>query len=157
MFTPGPWYVECKGKDLLVKYRDNNCTDPVICTMESDVLFDRPNPNTSELANASLVAAAPEMYNMLAKLSAMLTDINAHVAVAEIEALLRKADGTHSIKQPTLSLLNKAYDGEGLHDVGRDVSEAFDAKFNKVVEQIPVDEYGFQRGVFTVSVKWSLS
>lgn len=157
MFTPGPWHIAEKDTDLLIMYSDHNCTYPVICKMETDVLFDKPNPNVHELANANLVAAAPEMYNMLTKLSAMLTDINAHAVVSEIESLLRKADGTDSTKQPVLSLLNKEYDGEGLYDVGRDVTEAFDAKFNKIVEQIPVDEYGFQRGIFTVSVKWSLS
>ena len=44
-------------------------------------------------ANAALIATAPEMYWMLAKLSGLLTDINAHSVVKEIETLLSKARG----------------------------------------------------------------
>ena len=44
-------------------------------------------------ANAALIAAAPEMYEMLEKLSMQLTCINAHKAVDEIERLLKKARG----------------------------------------------------------------
>jgi hypothetical protein len=44
-------------------------------------------------ANCHLIAAAPEMYAMLDRLSSQLTDINAHSAANEIEALLAKARG----------------------------------------------------------------
>lgn len=44
-------------------------------------------------ANAHLIAAAPELYAMLEKLSGQLTDINAHRAADEVESLLSKARG----------------------------------------------------------------
>lgn len=43
--------------------------------------------------DAALIAAAPEMYEMLSELSGQLTDINAHAHVRRIERLLAKARG----------------------------------------------------------------
>ncbi len=51
-------------------------------------------------------------------------------------------------------IFNKNYDGESLYDLARDVHECFDHRFNPLVKDIPVDEYGFQKGKFVVSVKW---
>jgi hypothetical protein len=51
-------------------------------------------------------------------------------------------------------LFRKEYDGESLYDVDRDVSEAFQGDFNSLVYAIPVDEHGFQRGRFTVTIEW---
>jgi hypothetical protein len=51
-------------------------------------------------------------------------------------------------------IFEKKYDGETLYDLGRDIHECFDKSFNPKVENIPVDEYGFQQGNFVVSVKW---
>ncbi|WNV47271.1 hypothetical protein ENKO_162 [Klebsiella phage fENko-Kae01] len=53
------------------------------------------------------------------------------------------------------TIFQKEYDGESIHDVQRDVMEAFNAKFNPVVSEIPQDENGFQEGQFMVTVKWS--
>ncbi len=53
-----------------------------------------------------------------------------------------------------LKLLRKSYDGESICDVHRDFAEAFDARFTEQLKQIPVDEYGFQQGTFTVTVVW---
>ncbi len=41
-------------------------------------------------------------------------------------------------------IFEKKYDGENLYDLGRDIHECFDKRFNPKVENIPVDEYGFQ-------------
>jgi hypothetical protein len=54
-----------------------------------------------------------------------------------------------------MKLFEGKYSGESLYDVGRDVSEAFDADFNPIVAQIPSDEYGFQEGTFKVTIEWS--
>lgn len=54
-----------------------------------------------------------------------------------------------------MNIFEKEYDGESLYDVQRDVIEAFDARFNPNVEDIPQDKYGFQRGTFTVKIEWS--
>lgn len=52
------------------------------------------------------------------------------------------------------TIFNKEYDGESICDVQRDVIEAFSTDFNKEIIEIPVDEYGFQKGTFVVSIKW---
>ena len=51
-------------------------------------------------------------------------------------------------------LFKKAYDGESVVDIDRDVSECFDARFNQVAAQIPQDEHGIQKGKFTVQITW---
>lgn len=53
-----------------------------------------------------------------------------------------------------ITLFEKDYNGESLYDLGRDVSEVFDASFNSLIEKIPTDEHGFQAGTFTVSIVW---
>lgn len=53
-----------------------------------------------------------------------------------------------------LELLNKDYDGESICDVSRDVSEAFLPEFTENAGKIPVDEYGFSLGKFTVLITW---
>jgi len=52
-------------------------------------------------------------------------------------------------------IFSKAYDGESICDVDRDVSEAFQEDYNSLVKDIPSDEYGIQKGIFTVTVTWS--
>jgi hypothetical protein len=54
-----------------------------------------------------------------------------------------------------ITLLKKAYDGESICDVFRDVSEAFDADFTPEAKQIPSDEYGFALGKYVVEIRWS--
>lgn len=51
-------------------------------------------------------------------------------------------------------IFKKEYDGESLCDVERDMSEAFDPRFNIDVQDIPVDEYGFSQGTFKVTIEW---
>lgn len=54
----------------------------------------------------------------------------------------------------TVNVFEKEYDGESLYDLSRDVSEAFDVRYNPVVGSIPTDEHGFQRGTFRVVIEW---
>lgn len=54
----------------------------------------------------------------------------------------------------TTMILSKAYDGESIVDVGRDVGECFDSSFNPVISTLPTDEYGFIKGKFVVNVQW---
>ncbi len=51
-------------------------------------------------------------------------------------------------------IFDKEYDAESLYDLGRDIHECFDHRFNPSVKDIPVDEHGFQQGTFVVSVNW---
>lgn len=51
-------------------------------------------------------------------------------------------------------LLAKAYSAEELCDVGRDVHEAFDERFTPAAAGIPKDEYGFDEGVFEITITW---
>ena len=54
----------------------------------------------------------------------------------------------------TCTLLDKIYDGESICDVARDVHEAFIADFTPQVNNIPVDQHGFQKGSFKVTITW---
>jgi len=51
------------------------------------------------------------------------------------------------------TVFDKTYSAEELADVDRDICEAFDD--NPVVEEIPVDEKGFQKGTFKVTITWT--
>jgi hypothetical protein len=53
-----------------------------------------------------------------------------------------------------ISIFNKRYDGEGIADVGRDISEAFDEDYNEAMKNVTTDEHGIPRGGFVVSVLW---
>ena len=53
------------------------------------------------------------------------------------------------------TVFSKDYDGESICDLGRDIIESFDPRFNPLMDEIPQDEYGFQNGTFTVSVVWT--
>lgn len=54
-----------------------------------------------------------------------------------------------------MKMFEQQYDGESICDVPRDVHEAFSSTFNPVIRNIPVDEYGFQQGTFTITIQWS--
>lgn len=47
----------------------------------------------------------------------------------------------------------KSYDGGEIYfsDLSRDIDEAFEGQ---IMKTIPVDEHGFQKGSFTVSILW---
>lgn len=51
-------------------------------------------------------------------------------------------------------LHQKDYDGESLHDLGRDVEECFNVDFNPPAMEIPTDEYGFHKGTFRITIEW---
>ena len=55
-----------------------------------------------------------------------------------------------------LILLNQDYDSESLCDVGRDVMESFDPKFNPVAELVdkyyPQDRHGFSEAIYRVQI-----
>jgi two-component SAPR family response regulator len=78
-FTPAPWQVFRKESSVGCK--------------EGQGIAELWRDGDERKANAALIAAAPEMYEMLSKLSMQLTAINAHKAVNDIEQLLAKARG----------------------------------------------------------------
>lgn len=53
-------------------------------------------------------------------------------------------------------LLNKEYDSESLCDVGRDVMESFNPKFNSRAEMVddfyPKDKHGFSEAIYRVQI-----
>lgn len=57
--------------------------------------------------------------------------------------------------QPEKLVFKKKYSDEELCDLGRDIHEAFDERFNPAVAGIPCDEHNFRTGQFTVTVTWS--
>jgi hypothetical protein len=52
-------------------------------------------------------------------------------------------------------LFNKKYDDESLYDLGRDIEEAIDQRFNDLISKLPKDEDGFTKGTFTVTIEWT--
>ena len=54
-----------------------------------------------------------------------------------------------------MEIFSKQYDGESIVDLNRDVSEAFDERFNNIVRSVPKDEYCIHQGTFTVTITWS--
>lgn len=54
----------------------------------------------------------------------------------------------------SIKIFEKDYDGESLYDLGRDVNESLEPRFNPVVDSIPTDDLGFQIGTFKVNIEW---
>jgi hypothetical protein len=52
-------------------------------------------------------------------------------------------------------VFEKSYDGESIVDIYRDVAEAVSAEYNPVMDQIPIDQYGFSTGRFRVVIEWA--
>lgn len=88
-FTKGPWISKEESGAFDIE------SDNLLIGVVLGVDLDHTGFNVCNecQANAHLIAAAPDMYGMLESLSEQLTDINAHQAVNEIEALLAKARG----------------------------------------------------------------
>jgi len=88
-FTKGEWTVNDEGG--LIEINSMSGTVGTVWGFDPD----HTGCNISEEShcNAHLIAAAPDMYAMLEKLSGQLTDINAHRAADEVEMLLAKARG----------------------------------------------------------------
>ena len=89
-FTPEPWIVR--------KWDGNNWPDKRIsigCAESKEALFISPRyadiESESVKANANLVAAAPDMYNLLNKI--LNADYSLEWSMGEIEELLAKARG----------------------------------------------------------------
>lgn len=51
-------------------------------------------------------------------------------------------------------IFEKEYDGESLIDIERDLEEAFNPRFNPLVNYVPVDQYGFHKGTFKMIIEW---
>ena len=50
-------------------------------------------------------------------------------------------------------IFEKEYCGESISDLPRDINEAFDPEFNKLIRTIPVDEYGFLEGYYKIHIE----
>lgn len=53
-----------------------------------------------------------------------------------------------------MKIFEKDYSSEELCDLSRDIYEAFDEKFNPIMADIPIDQYNFHKGSFTVKIIW---
>jgi len=51
-------------------------------------------------------------------------------------------------------IFRKDYSAEELCDVERDVIEAFDPRFNDIINDLPMNKDGFIEGNFTVTIQW---
>jgi len=52
-------------------------------------------------------------------------------------------------------IFHKQYDGESMVDLDRDITEAFDSRFNPQSKIITADEYGLFKGTFNVTITWN--
>lgn len=95
-FTKGEWFIsECNFVDGCIITSKSREGMVQICSVDS-AYFDGCERNNFEIeqeANAYLMKSSPKMYEMLSKLSSMMTDINAHAVANEIESLLAEARG----------------------------------------------------------------
>lgn len=53
-----------------------------------------------------------------------------------------------------MEIFKQTYAGESLYDVDRDISECFQNDYNPKIAGVPVDEHGFHKGTFVVTVTW---
>jgi hypothetical protein len=58
------------------------------------------------------------------------------------------------LKRRMMKLFEKIYDGESIVDFGRDMDEVLMQCYNPLMADIPVDEHGFSKGKFTVTIEW---
>ena len=54
-----------------------------------------------------------------------------------------------------MEIFSQVYSGESLYDLDRDVSEAISSEYNPKAAAVPVDEHGFQKGTFKVTIEWT--
>ena len=88
-FTPGPWSISVNLRDDAHGcFWEGKCVISVHGDLVADV-----EPDAYEEPNASLIAAAPEMYALLERLSHALFAENADEWAEEINAMLAKANG----------------------------------------------------------------
>ena len=91
-WTPGPWHVELGSEEdegiVYVCHPKTMCDETVICAFADD---------TDKVANARLIAAAPELYDVLSELeesSAYWSEYFVPIGITErIKAALKKARG----------------------------------------------------------------
>ncbi len=101
-FTKGEWEVDLSYSTMLsvsVIHDAFNATD--VCDVESDVDYQAGSfvtiPTIEQLANAHLIAAAPDMYLLLADISKSIDhcgdEIDTDFVMSSIDKLLSKARG----------------------------------------------------------------
>lgn len=52
-------------------------------------------------------------------------------------------------------VFRKTYDGEAIADIGRDIYEAFDERFNPSIDLVEFDCHGIIKGGFTLILQYS--
>jgi hypothetical protein len=53
-----------------------------------------------------------------------------------------------------MKIFEKVYDGNSIMDASEDVGEALCEEYNDAMTFVPVDEYGFSKGTFTITIEW---
>ena len=94
-FTPGPWHAhDGWGEQDYVYYKTQNQTaSNIICKV-----FTRPKTNKRGCPDAHLIAAAPDMYKELERLSTLFRKNAIYLDEREkIETILRKARGESEV------------------------------------------------------------
>lgn len=84
-FTPGPW--ARKGRSIIPKNQSDQYNVELVCRIHENRFTSR------EDGNACLIAAAPEMYEMLESLLIGARELLTSGTTAEMERILEKARG----------------------------------------------------------------
>lgn len=87
-FTKEEWMID--GDDFIYALNEE-MVNQFSCRIEGNFKYGASDEEIK--ANANLMKTSPKMYEMLSKLSSMMTDINAHTVANEIESLLAEARG----------------------------------------------------------------
>lgn len=51
-------------------------------------------------------------------------------------------------------VFSQEYVGEGIIDIGQDIDEAFQERYNESIKAIPTNEHGSFAGSFVVTIEW---
>lgn len=87
-FTPGPWMAHCESDFSSVLAGDDHNTE--VCYCECQFVDDE---QRTVAHNAMLIAASPEMYEMLDNIQSLMEDTPFRGIAAKIGAILAKARG----------------------------------------------------------------
>jgi len=53
-----------------------------------------------------------------------------------------------------MELFKRSYSDESAYDLAEDVMDALNPEYNSLVKEIPMDEWSFRTGTFTVTITW---
>ncbi len=96
--TAGPWWIEERGDVISIIGPRENCShngrQPAweLAKIDNYVFWDEPETEAEDRANARLIAAAPDLLQML-KVAQLWLDVDGRYDMQGINAAITKAEG----------------------------------------------------------------